>query len=210
MANITLMIIFFLALISSSSFASNVNDFCVADLKGPYSPSGYQCLPPNTLKVDNFVFNLQIPNISNHVLKAGINTVTVNNFPALNGLDLSVVRVAIDKDGFFPIHIHKDATELIIALEGEITAGFITGTNAYVKTLKPGDLMVIPQGLFHFVANTGNGKSSGYGVFSSSNPSVQAFNDIFANNVPSNVIAQTTFLDVAHVKKLKALFGGSS
>lgn len=204
------LILFFLALISSTSHASNFNDFCVADLKAPESPSGYPCLPPNTLTADNFVFTLQLPNTTNPLLKAGINTAFVNDFPALNGLGVSAARVVIEKDGFFPLHTHSDATELIITVEGEITAGFVTPTKAYVKTLKSGDLMVIPKGLLHFVVNSCKGKSTGFAVFSSSNPDVQLFNDIFANNVPSHILAQTTFLDVAQVKKLKARFGGSN
>jgi len=33
---------------------------------------------------------------------------------------------------------------------------------------------------------------------------------IFANNIPSDILAQATFLDVAQVKNLKACFGGSN
>ncbi|KAG5107804.1 hypothetical protein JHK84_044711 [Glycine max] len=151
------LILFFSALLSSTSYASNVNDFCVADLKGPDSLSGYPCLPPTTLTDDNFVFNLQPANTSQFpTIKAGISTAFVNEFPALNGLDISVAHVAFEKDGFFPMHSHPDATELIILVEGEITAGFVTGMNsiAYLKTLKPEDLMVIPPGHLHFVANS--------------------------------------------------------
>ncbi|KAG4938462.1 hypothetical protein JHK82_044253 [Glycine max] len=207
------LILFFSALLSSTSYASNVNDFCVADLKGPDSLSGYPCLPPTTLTDDNFVFNLQPANTSQFpTIKAGISTAFVNEFPALNGLDISVAHVAFEKDGFFPMHSHPDATELIILVEGEITAGFVTGMNsiAYLKTLKPGDLMVIPPGHLHFVANSGNEKATGFATFSSSNPTIHSFNNIFANNIPSDILAQATFLDVAQVKNLKARFGGSN
>ncbi|KAK7405348.1 hypothetical protein VNO78_06595 [Psophocarpus tetragonolobus] len=201
---------FILAILSFSftSYASNVNDFCVADLKAPYTPSGYPCLPPNKLTVDNFVFNLQPPNNSNPIIKAGINRAFVNEFPALNGLGISIAHVVIDKDGYFPMHTHNDATELIIMLDGQLVAGFITGTNAYVKTLKAGDLMAIPPGQLHFVANSGPGKVSCYAAFSSSNPNVFSFNSIFNNDVPYDILVKTTFLDVPEVKKLKARFGG--
>ncbi|RDX65878.1 Auxin-binding protein ABP19a, partial [Mucuna pruriens] len=200
--------VFFLAILSSTTHASKVNDFCVADLKGPDSPSGYQCLPPNTMTADNFVFSFKPENTSNPI-KAGVSTAFVKEFPGLNGLDISAVRVSMERGGFFPMHTHEDATELIITVEGEIIAGFLTSTKAYVKTLKPGDLMVIPQGLLHFAVNSGNGKAFGFAAFSSSNPSIHSFNQIFANNIPSPILAQTTFLDVAQVKKLKSLFGGS-
>ncbi|RDX74917.1 Germin-like protein subfamily 3 member 3, partial [Mucuna pruriens] len=202
------MSVFFLVVLSSTTHASKVNDFCVADLKGPDSPSGYQCLPPNRMTADNFVFSFKPENTSNP-MKAGVSTAFVKDFPGLNDLGISAVRVSMDRGGFFPMHTH-DATELIITVQGEITAGFVTATKAYVKTLKPGDLMVIPQGLLHFVVNSGRGKAFGFAAFSSSNPGVHSFNQIFANNVPSPILAQTTFLDVAQVKKLKALFGGTN
>ncbi|RDX70189.1 Auxin-binding protein ABP19a, partial [Mucuna pruriens] len=204
MKNIVLSL-FFLAVVSSTTHASKVNDFCVANLKAPDSPSGYQCLPPNGMTADNFVFSFKPENTSNPI-KVGVSTAFVKDFPGLNGLGISAVRVSMDKGGFIPMHTHEDATELIMTVEGEIIAGFVTATKAYVKTLKPGDLMVIPQGLLHFVVNSGRGKSFGFAAFSSSNPSVHSFNQIFANNIPSNILAQTTFLDVAQVKKLKALF----
>lgn len=104
----------------------------------------------------------------------------------------------------------RHATELIIAVEGEIIAGFVTsGKKVYVKTLKPGDLMAIPPGLLHFVVNSGKDKASCFAVFSSENPGVHSFNEIFSNDLASDILAQTTFLDVDQVKKLKARFDGS-
>nr|KYP31561.1 Auxin-binding protein ABP19a [Cajanus cajan] len=201
---------FLLALLSFTSHATDdkVNNFCVADLKGPNSPSGYQCLPPNSLTVDNFVFSLPVSNTSNPI-KTGISSAFVNDFPALNGLDISALSVIMDSGGYIPMHTHRGATELIIMVEGQMTAGFLTHDASYVKTLKPGDLMVIPRGLMHFVANYGKDKVVAFAAFSSSNPGIHSFNDIFSNNLPSDILAQTTFLDVAQVKKLKDRFHGS-
>ncbi|KAG2380016.1 Auxin-binding protein [Vigna angularis] len=141
-------ILFLFGLLSSTTYAA-VNDFCVADLKGPDGPSGYQCKPPNTVTVDDFVFS------------------------------------------------------------GQITAGFMTPFHLYMKTLKPGDVMVFPQGQLHFQVNSGKGKATAFLAFSSANPGAQLLDLLlFGNSLPSDVIAQTTFLDVEQVKKLKARFGG--
>ncbi|KAH1051334.1 hypothetical protein AAZX31_08G149200 [Glycine max] len=65
MKNMFLMIILFLsALFSSTSYASNINDFCTADLKGRDSPTGYHCLPPETATASDFKHNLQSASIS--------------------------------------------------------------------------------------------------------------------------------------------------
>jgi oxalate decarboxylase/phosphoglucose isomerase-like protein (cupin superfamily) len=107
------------------------------------------------------------------------------------------------------MHTHPGATELLIIVQGEITAGFLTPTAVYSKTLKPGDLMVFPQGMLHFQVNSGKGKATGFLTFSSANPGAQLLDLLlFSNNLPSELVAQTTFLDLAQVKKLKARFGG--
>ena len=69
--------------------------------------------------------------------------------------------------------------------------------------------MVFPQGQLHFQVNSGNGKATAFLAFSSANPGAQLLDLLlFGNTLPSDLVAQTTFLDVAQVKKLKARFGG--
>uniref|UniRef100_K7KZJ4 Cupin type-1 domain-containing protein n=1 Tax=Glycine max TaxID=3847 RepID=K7KZJ4_SOYBN len=87
-------ILFIFALLSFTSHASNVNDFCVADLKGPDSPTGYHCKPPKTVTSHDFVFHLGPGNTSN-VFKSAITSAFVKDFPAVNGLSLSVARIDI-------------------------------------------------------------------------------------------------------------------
>jgi oxalate decarboxylase/phosphoglucose isomerase-like protein (cupin superfamily) len=121
------------------------------------------------------------------------------------------MHVVIEEGGFAPMHTHPGATELIIAGDqGEATVGIVTPTGVYTKVLKSGDLFVVPPGLMHFVVNTGKGKATGYAAFSSENPSTQIVDTLlFGNKLPSELVAKTTLLDLAQVKKLKALFGGS-
>lgn len=201
-------VLFLFALVSFTSHAS-VNDFCVADLKGPDSPSGYQCKPPNTVTVDDFVFSGFVAGNTTNTFNAALTSAFVTDFPGVNGLGVSAARLDIAKGGSIPMHTHPAATELLIMVEGQITAGFMTPTALYTKTLKPGDIMVFPQGQLHFQVNSGNGKATAFLAFSSANPGAQLLDLLlFGNTLPSDLVAQTTFLDVAQVKKLKARFGG--
>ncbi|XP_027907189.1 auxin-binding protein ABP19a-like [Vigna unguiculata] len=201
-------IVFLFTILSCTSYAA-VNDFCVADLKGPDSPSGYQCKPPNTVTVDDFVFSGLIAGNTTNTFNAALTSAFVTDFPGLNGLGVSAARLDIAKGGSIPMHTHPAATELLIVVEGQITAGFMTPSAVYSKTLKAGDVMVFPQGQLHFQVNSGKGKATAFLAFSSANPGAQLLDLLlFGNSLPSELIAETTFLDVAQVKKLKARFGG--
>ncbi|CAL0313020.1 unnamed protein product [Lupinus luteus] len=185
-------------------------DFCIADLKGGDTPAGYPCKSPTNVTVDDFVFsNFKIgkPNQFNFSFTPAF----VDHFPALNGLGFSFGRVEIKRGGAIPMHTHADATEVIISTGGTYIACFITSDNkVYTKTLTEGNIFVIPKGLLHFGLNIGKGKASGIVVFSSEKPSVQILDiALFGNNLDSGIIGKTTYLDVAQIKKLKALFKGS-
>ncbi|KAG5008909.1 hypothetical protein JHK82_017480 [Glycine max] len=202
-------ILFIFALLSFTSHASNVNDFCVADLKGPDSPTGYHCKPPKTVTSHDFVFHLGPGNTSN-VFKSAITSAFVKDFPAVNGLSLSVARIDIAQGGVVPMHTHPGANEIVMMVAGEINAGFITTDAVYQNTLKPGDVMVIPQAQIHFLVNSGKGNAIFYAAYSSANPRVQPISILlFGNNLSSNTVAQTTIIDDSEVRKLKAIFGGS-
>jgi len=108
------------------------------------------------------------------------------------------------------MHTHPDATELGVVIQGEFTAGFLTPTSFYSKVLKPGDVFVVPKGMLHFAINSGKGKAIGFVGFSSENPTIHTLDFLlFANKLPSDLVAKTTLLDLDQVKKLKARFGGS-
>ncbi|KAL5062652.1 hypothetical protein RYX36_024389 [Vicia faba] len=97
------------------------------------------------------------------------------------------------------MHIHPDATELVIIVEGVITVGFITPTNVYQKTLNAGDAFVFPIGLLHFV----------FSAFSSDNPNLHILTVLlFGNNLATRTIEKTILLERAQIMKLKAQFGG--
>ncbi|XP_027907015.1 auxin-binding protein ABP19a-like [Vigna unguiculata] len=200
--------LFLFALLSSTSHAF-VNDFCVANLKGPDGPSGYECKPPNTVTVDDFVFSGLVAGNTSGIFNAAVTPAFVTELPGVNGLGLSAARLDLAKGGLVPAHSHTASSEILIMVKGEITAGFITPGAVYQKTLKPGDVMVFPQGLLHFQVNSGKGKATAFLAFSNPSPGAQLLDLLlFGNNLPSEFISQITLLDYAQVKKLKPRFGG--
>ncbi|KAL5062657.1 hypothetical protein RYX36_024394 [Vicia faba] len=202
----TLLLFTFLSF--TTSYAS-VNDFCVANLMAPDTPSGYHCKPLANITSDDFVFHGFVAGNTKNSFNAALSSAFVIDFPALNGLGISAARLDIAEGGSIPAHTHPGATELLIMVQGEITAGFFTTSAVYSKALKPGDLMVFPQGMLHFQVNSGKGQATAFLTFSSANPGAQLLDLLlFSNNLSSEIVAQTTFLDLAQVKKLKARFGG--
>ncbi|KAK7261752.1 hypothetical protein RIF29_28071 [Crotalaria pallida] len=187
-----------------------LKDFCIADLKGAESPAGYPCKPSKIVTVDDFVFSTSAKGTPN-AFNFSITPAFVDQFPALNGLGISIASVEIEKGGELPLHTHPDATEVVILENGNVTAGFIssitstTDNKVYVKTLTTKEnIIVLPKGLLHFIINNGKEKAALTLIFTSVRPSVQILDlALFGNNFDSSVISKTTFLDPQQIKKLK-------
>ena len=60
--------------------------------------------------------------------------------------------------------------------------------------------MVFPQELLHFQVNGGDTPALEFVSFSSDSPGLQILpNALFLNNLPAELIAQSTFLDTAEI-----------
>lgn len=203
---------FFFSLLIFTSTTSNASDFCVADLKAPETPSGYQCKSPAKVTADDFVYSglVSAANTSN-IIKAAVTPAFDAQFPGLNGLGISVARLDLAPGGVIPMHTHPAATEVLLVVQGKITTAFISSSNeVYLKTVKRGEIMVYPQGLLHFQINAGGKSAIAFVSFSSPNPGLQITDfAFFGNNLPTKLIAKTTFLDEALIKKLKSVLGGT-
>ncbi|CAJ2663432.1 unnamed protein product [Trifolium pratense] len=206
-------IIFFLTLLSYSITNASVVDFCVADLSSAQTISGFPCKSSLSVTINDFVFsNFNPGNTSdNPLLRASVTAAAVHQFPAVNGLGISAARLDLDIGGNVPMHLHRGASEILMIVQGRITVGFISSDNAvFVKTLSKGEIMIIPQGLLHFQFNAGRSKATAFLALSSSSPGAQLLDvALFGNNLSSAIVEKTTLLDLAQVKKLKAIFGGS-
>ncbi|KAJ9686439.1 hypothetical protein PVL29_015372 [Vitis rotundifolia] len=111
-----------------------------------------------------------------------------------------MARADIAPGGVVPMQTHPGASEIILIAKGSVTAGLISSDNTvYLKTLKEGGYHGFPSRALLWVS------------FCSSNPGLQILNNaLFSNNLPSELIDKTTFLDDDdEVKRLKALLGGS-
>jgi quercetin dioxygenase-like cupin family protein len=204
-------IIFIFSLLLSSSHAA-VQDFCVADLKAPESTGGYPCKKPEEVTVADFVFSgLGIAGNTSNSIKAAVTPAFAPQFPGVNGLGVSLNRLDMAPGGVAPLHSHPGGSEIVHVVRGAITAGFISSANkVYSKTLKKGDIIVFPQGLLHFLVNAGGNPAEAYFSFSSANPGTQLVDTaLFGNDLPTELVAAISFLEIAQIKKLKSAFGGT-
>ncbi|KAL3830034.1 hypothetical protein ACJIZ3_018836 [Penstemon smallii] len=195
-----------------ATIQSLVQDFCVADLSLPDGPAGYPC--KKSVTENDFVYHgLAAPGNTTNIINAAVTPAFSPQFPGVNGLGLSIARLDLAAGGVIPLHTHPAGSEILVVIQGTICAGFISSFEnvIYFKTLNKGDVMVFPQGLLHFQLNSGNGPALGFVSFSSSNPGLQITDfALFKNDFPTELVAKTTFLDVAQIKKLKGVLGGKN
>ncbi|KAG6550394.1 hypothetical protein Mapa_008357 [Marchantia paleacea] len=112
------------------------------------------------------------PKVSN-ALGSVVTPASVNQFPALNTLEISAARIDFVKGGVNSPHVHPRASELLYVIEGTIDVGFVDTTNKlFEKTLEAGDLFVFPRGLVHFQVESGKGTALAIAFLSSQNPGV--------------------------------------
>ncbi|XP_051130979.1 auxin-binding protein ABP19a-like [Andrographis paniculata] len=204
----------YILLIAALFTAAAADDFCVGDLSLPASPAGYACKKPATVTVNDFVYHgLAAAGNTSNLIKAAVTPALSAQFPGVNGLGLSLARLDLAVGGVIPLHTHPGGSEALVVVQGTICAGFITSfsNKVYVATLNKGDAMVFPQGLLHFQINSGGGPALAFVSFSSPSPGLQITDfALFANDFPTDLVAKVTFLDVAQIKKLKGVLGGTN
>ncbi|KAK9099501.1 hypothetical protein Syun_026546 [Stephania yunnanensis] len=214
MASSTTALVITIATIAAFHFSSpsHAADFCIADLKGAQGPAGYSCKNPANVTVNDFVFaGLGVAGNTSNTINAAVTPAFSTQFPGLNGLGLSLARVDIAPGGVIPFHIHPAASEVFHVLQGKVISGLVDASNkVYLTTLKKGDIMVFPRGLLHFQVNSGKSTAIIIASFSGAEPGLQLIDyALFANELPSELLEKSTFLDHVQVKKLKGVFGGS-
>nr|GMD19452.1 auxin-binding protein ABP19a-like [Ipomoea batatas]GMD19463.1 auxin-binding protein ABP19a-like [Ipomoea batatas]GMD52677.1 auxin-binding protein ABP19a-like [Ipomoea batatas]GMD54415.1 auxin-binding protein ABP19a-like [Ipomoea batatas]GMD57216.1 auxin-binding protein ABP19a-like [Ipomoea batatas] len=204
--------LFILSLLFASSHAL---DFCVGDLSLPPGPAGYSCKKSTSVTENDFVYSgLAAAGNTTNIIKAAVTPAFDAQFPAVNGLGLSVARLDMAVGGVIPLHTHPGGSEILVVTEGTVAAGFVSSFDNkvyYFKTLKVGDVMVFPQGLLHFQINAGKTKATAFVFFSTQNPGLQITTfALFKNDLPTEIVETVTFLDEAQIKKLKGVLGGTN
>nr|GLL26755.1 germin-like protein subfamily 1 member 20 [Ipomoea trifida] len=212
-----------LALIASFAGAydpSPKQDFCVAvpDAKAAVFVNGKVCKNPKLVTAHDFYIaaGLNTPAGGTKLSKVGIisNFIDVDRFPGLNTMGLSFGRIDFEPNGLIPLHYHPRASEVVFVLEGTVYVGFVTsnaqniGKNKlFTKILYPGDAIVFPMGLIHFLYNVGRTNAIAIGSFNSQKPGfVFLANAVFGPSPPisDDVLAKTFHLEKKVVQFLQA------
>lgn len=186
-----------------------LQDFCVADNTTGVLINGFPCKPAANVSVNDFVYDgLRSPGNTDNANLAAVTPASVIQFPGLNTLGISAARLDLAKGGVNQPHTHPRATEILLLVEGEVYAGFVTTNNTLFATcLHPGQLFVFPKGLVHFELNVGDGPATGFGFLSSQNPgSLQIAPALFIPNIRVEILEQGFRIDEQTVETIKAKF----
>ncbi|TQD72128.1 hypothetical protein C1H46_042327 [Malus baccata] len=118
-------------------------------------------------------------------------------------LQATLAKVKVDDFVFSGLDIAGNTTNIIkVAVTPAFVAQF-PGINGLGISLTRLDL-----GLLHFQVNEGETLALAFASFSSPSPGRQILDfALFNNNLATELIAQTTFLDAAQIKKLKGVLG---
>ncbi|KAF6146187.1 hypothetical protein GIB67_005835 [Kingdonia uniflora] len=131
-------------------------------------------------------------------------------FLGINTVGISMNRVDYAPGGLNPPHVHPQASETGVIMQGEVLVGFITTGNVYhSKVLKFGEIFVIPRGLAHFQMNVGKGKAMVITAFNSqlSGTTILPL-ALFASNppLPIKVLTKTFQVEEKVINDIKSKF----
>jgi quercetin dioxygenase-like cupin family protein len=179
---------------ASAADEDPLQDFCVADNSGAVTVNGRTCKAANTVTAQDFVSTrlrqaAAAPAVHTTAgPRAAVNLASVDTFPGLNTLGLSIARIDFPPNGGLnPPHVHPRATEVLFLVQGTLTVGFVSTNNTlFQSTLHAGDLFVFPRGLPHFQINLDNKNSAlAIGALNSQNAGTsQLALALFAANPP--------------------------
>ncbi len=132
--------------------------------------------------------------ISGNVSVTGTNAypsfATVLQYPALNTLGISHVRLDFGIGGVVPPHTHPFSSETLFVVQGSIYTGFISFDGVlYAETLQQGDIYIFPKGTLHFQINVGTGPAISFNSLNSQSPGfLVAANQLLLSNIPAAVL----------------------
>ncbi|XP_028783683.1 germin-like protein subfamily 1 member 13 isoform X1 [Neltuma alba] len=163
--------------VASAYDPSPLQDFCVGvnDTKLGVFVNGKFCKDPNLVKAEDFFFRI-MPGNTDNPLGSQVTQVSVNEFPGLNTLGVSLARIDYAPYGLNPPHTHPRATEVLTVLEGTLMVGFVASNQndnrLFTKVLNKGEVFIFPFGMIHFQLNVGKDDAVALSSLSSQNPGV--------------------------------------
>ncbi|XP_028783694.1 germin-like protein subfamily 1 member 7 [Neltuma alba] len=200
-SSVFISLIALLALASSFASAfdpSPLQDFCVGvnDTKLGVFVNGRFCKDPKLVEAEDFFFRIMEGNTSNP-LGSQVTQVSVDRFPGLNTLGISLARIDYAPNGVNPPHIHPRATEVLTVLEGTLMVGFVASNQNdnrfFTKVLNKGEVFIFPFSMIHFQINIGRGNAVALSSLSSQNPGVITIaKAVFGSKppVPSDILSK--------------------
>ena len=204
-----LLVVGLVPMIAMAADEDPLQDFCVADLGSELTINGFPCKPTSQVSVHDFKFEgLKNPGNTNNANKATVTPASVIQFPGVNTLGISAVRIDFAKGGINPPHTHPRATELLILLEGELYVGFVSTANVlFATTIYPGEAFAFPKGLVHFQLNVGRGPALAFAGLSSQNPGVQQIAPaLFTPDIKDEVLEKAFLIDTKTVDMIQKQF----
>ncbi|XP_019161365.1 PREDICTED: germin-like protein subfamily 1 member 7 [Ipomoea nil] len=199
---------------------SPMQDFCVAvpDAQTAVFVNGKVCKNPKLVTADDFYIaaGLNTPaRGTKRTLGIISNLIDVDRFPGLNTMGLTLFgRIDFELNGLIPLHYHPRGSEVVFVLKGTLYVGFVTsnaqniGKNTlFAKILNPGDAIIFPVGLVHFLYNVGRTNATAFASFNSQKPGfVYLANAVFGPDPPisDDVLAKTFHLEKKIVQYLQA------
>ncbi|KAG0585497.1 hypothetical protein KC19_2G016600 [Ceratodon purpureus] len=211
----TVAVLLVVALVPMLAMAADedpLQDVCVRDTAAALTINGFACKPFAKVSVDDFKFvGLKNPGDTNNANKANVTAASVIQFPGLNTLGISAVRIDFAKGGINPPHTHPRATELLILLKGELYVGFVSSNGAvntlFATTIYPGEAFVFPRGLVHFQLNVGKAPALAFAGLSSQNPGVQQVAPaLFMPDIKDEVLEKGFRIDTKTVDMIQKQF----
>ncbi|KAF6145386.1 hypothetical protein GIB67_034156 [Kingdonia uniflora] len=136
----------------------------------------------------------------------GLKTVSVTEFPALDGMGVSMELLEFPAGAVNAPHNHPRGAEMLYLAEGSLTVG-TTDSNGklYKSLLQKGDVFAFPQGLTHYQANFGTQRAVGLAAFGSSKAGTTLLpKNIFVSNIPDNVLTTSFNIPAPILQKIKA------
>ncbi|XP_009592116.1 germin-like protein 11-1 [Nicotiana tomentosiformis] len=158
----------------------NLQDVCPTDTtRKNIFINGYPCKNPADITASDFKSSvLRNEGDTDNFQRSSTTIVTAAEFAGLNTLGLSTARTDLEVDGVVMPHAHPRASEMMFVGKGVVIAGFIdTKSQVFQKTLKEGDVFIVPRGLLHYSLNSGFEFATVYSVLSSHNPGVVSISD---------------------------------
>ncbi|KAL5716263.1 hypothetical protein ACHQM5_017980 [Ranunculus cassubicifolius] len=218
MGSHNLLVALFLLAIASSVLAydpSPLQDFCVGDPNSPVFVNGLVCKNPALVNNKDFIFMgmFNRPGNTSNRLGSAVTPAFVTQFPALNTMGVSLVRIDFAPGGINPLHTHPRASEILVCVQGTLLVGFVTSNpenRFFSNVLYPGDLTVFPKGLIHFQLNIGRVPAVAFAGLGSQNPGVITIANAVFNSTPPlpDIVLQRSFgVGQEVVNELRAPFG---